>query len=263
MEGLPRPAVGRVAAAGARVVIVTLACVAYSLAAQVRPSSIPDTGARTGAASARVLGSSLERAAIDPTTSAPADAEATTPVPAPSSVPAPSIAVPPGTVPPAPATTIAPAAPAPPPTDLELLRTRVLANVEFPWETRLAGWRIEFHPPRDGFRGSTRPRERVIRIYERRGSSFEEYLHVTLHEIGHAVDVTLLDTADHQRWSRTRGRPAGADWWVASGADDFGSGAGDWAESFAWWQGARDDFHSTVAPAPDDRQMAVLADIVG
>lgn len=253
MDGIPRRRATRVAAAGARVLVVTLACVSYSLAAEVRPSSIPADAARTADSSTRVLGESVERAAIDPiTTTSPTPPAAAAPV----TTPAPAVVTPPV---PAPTTATLP----PPPTDLELLRTRVLASVWFPWESRLAGWRIEFHPPRDGFRGSTRPKERLIRIYERRGSSFEDYLHVTLHEIGHAVDVTLLDDVDHQRWNRARGRAGDSPWWVASGADDFGSGAGDWAEAFAWWQGARDDFHSTVAPVPDDRQLAVLADIVG
>lgn len=245
-----------------RLGVVTAALVVYSLVAQVRPSSIPDSAgapAQRAAAAVKVLGESIERAAVD----APAAPASTVPVvaaPESPAVPTPTPSPPPPATP-APTTPVA-TVPAPP-TDLELLRERILASISFPWAERLPGWRIEFHPPRDGFRGSTRPKEKLVTVYERRGSSFEDYRHVTLHELGHAVDVTLLDTGDRQRWSRTRGRDPRADWWVTSGADDFASGAGDWAEAFAWWQGARDAFHSTVAAAPDQRQMDVMSDIVG
>lgn len=258
----PAPSLRRTLTLAARVGLVTAACVAYSLVAQVRPSSIPDRDVPGDlAAGVRVLGEAVERAAVEP---APAPAPTSTPATVLTTTSLPTTVTPttvtPTTIPP---TTVTPATVPAPPTDLQLLRERILASISFPWATRLPGWSIEFHPPREGFRGSTRPKERTIRIYERRGSSFEDYRHVTLHEIGHAVDVTLLDAADRHRWQRTRGRDPRAAWWVTSGADDFASGAGDWAESFARWQGADDAFHSTIGGVPDQRQLDVLADIVG
>ena len=77
-----------------------------------------------------------------------------------------------------------------------------------------------------------------------------------------AIDVTLLDDADHERWNETRGRAADAAWWVASGADDFSSGAGDWAECFAWSQLPSGRFYSRVGGPPTGDQLAVMADIV-
>jgi len=142
------------------------------------------------------------------------------------------------------------------------MRRDVLARIAFPWQEVLPGWRIEFLPERKGYRGSTFPKQRLIQVYLRPGLSVDDYVHVTAHELGHAVDVTLLDAADHQRWNEARGRPADADWWVASGADDFSSGAGDWAECFAWWQMPRGRFYSRVGPVPSDAQLALMAALV-
>lgn len=116
--------------------------------------------------------------------------------------------------------------------------------------------------PDPGTAGSTFPDRQLIQIYQRSNLTVADYVHVTADELGHAVDVTLLDDADHERWNETRGRAADAAWWVASGVDDFSSGAGDWAECFAWSQLPSGRFYSRVGGPPTGDQLAVMADIV-
>ena len=60
-------------------------------------------------------------------------------------------------------------------------------------EDVLPGWRIEFLPSRPGYRGSTFPDRQLIQIYQRSNLTVADYVHVTAHELGHAIDVTLLD----------------------------------------------------------------------
>ena len=143
------------------------------------------------------------------------------------------------------------------------VRELVLSQISFPWQERLAGWTIEFLPARKGYRGSTFPREQLIQIYLRDELTVSDYVHVVAHEIGHAIDVTYLDDSDHERWNLARGRDGGSQWWVASGADDFASGAGDWAESFAWSQQPSGKFYSRLGGPPTADQLAVMVDIIG
>lgn len=216
------------------------------------PASVPTTAAasvlgtaveRPGPASAPGTGLAAADPTTSPTTSAPAaGAAGATPAPV--------------------ATTAAPVADPPAPEGASL-RERVLAEIEFPWQERLPGWRIEFLPPREGFRGSTFPRRKVIEIYRRDDLTFDDYVHTTAHELGHAVDVTLLDDEDHELWNVVRGRDAGADWWVASGADDFASGAGDWAECFAWSQHPQGRWYSELGLPPTADELAAMAAIIG
>lgn len=147
--------------------------------------------------------------------------------------------------------------------ELARVRRLALAQISFPWEERLPGWRIEFLPERKGYRGSTFPADKLIQIYLRPDLTTADYVHVVAHEIGHAIDVTLLDEEDHQLWNLARGREFDADWWVASGADDFSSGAGDWAECFAWSQYPKGRFYSEVGPAPSREQQEIMAVLIG
>ena len=75
--------------------------------------------------------------------------------------------------------------------------------------------------------------------------------------------IGLLTAEDHARWNEARGRGADATWWAASGAEDYSSGAGDWAESFAWSQTTEGGWYSKIGPPPDAADLAVMADIIG
>ncbi|MEZ5322393.1 MAG: hypothetical protein R2698_10035 [Microthrixaceae bacterium] len=143
------------------------------------------------------------------------------------------------------------------------LARAVLARIHFRWRERLPGWRIEFVGPRDGFRGSTFPRRKVIEVYRYDGSSLEDYVHVTAHELGHAIDVTLLDDEMRAAFNEARHRRADAAWWVEDGASDFESGAGDWAECFARSIDPHGRFYSRLGPPPDASQLAVIRAMIG
>ena len=84
---------------------------------------------------------------------------------------------------------------------------------------------------------------------------------ILAHEIGHAIDVTHLTDADRDTWrdARNLGSPQ---WWPDAYASDFESGAGDFAESFAYWA-VGDPSSSQLAGTPTAQQLTVLDDMVG
>lgn len=142
----------------------------------------------------------------------------------------------------------------------EAVGDEALGRISYPWQSNLPGWTIEFLPGRAGLLGGTWPYEKRIEIYVRDGQDANEVAFTAAHELGHAIDVTLLSGADRETWRQTRHLPPDAPWWVASGATDFASGAGDWAESFAVWQiGGRSQ--SRLAGQPGAAELAVMAQL--
>jgi hypothetical protein len=140
---------------------------------------------------------------------------------------------------------------------------QALAMVRIDWRNLLLGWHLEFRGYRDGYQGATFPDEHLIQVYVRTTSTPTQLAHVIAHEIGHAVDVTYLDDADRAGFSVLRGRPPDADWWAPDGATDFGSGSGDWAESFsAWATGGVGPWRSTLGPRPDPIQQLAISGLV-
>ncbi len=135
-----------------------------------------------------------------------------------------------------------------------------LAMITFPWEELLPGWTIEFLPEADGLYGLTLVSEERIEIYVRENQETALLAHVIAHELGHAVDVTLNSSSDRQRWEDSRGIDS-EPWWPTSGATDFSTGAGDFAEAFAAWQVGDQSFRSTLGDAPTAGQEALLAEL--
>jgi len=190
-----------------------------------------------------VLGETLDsigRAAQTPTT--PPSAATTTTVQVTTTPPPPTTAPPPAQ-----------------PTSLDARGQAALASISYPWQSQLPGWQIRFHPGIDGAYGYTLTDESIIDIYIRDGQSDQLLAHVVAHEIGHAVDVTLNDSTDRDRWQQTRG--IDAQWWPDNRASDFATGAGDFAESFAAWQVGTASFRSQLGGPPTADQLAVLADL--
>ncbi|MEM9562255.1 MAG: hypothetical protein AAGA93_06550 [Actinomycetota bacterium] len=144
--------------------------------------------------------------------------------------------------------------------DHERVGREALARISYPWERLLSEWTIEFQPATDGLYGLTMVPERRIEIYVRADQSPGMVAHVVAHELGHAVDVTLNSGPERRRWSELRGIGS-APWWPESGANDFATGAGDFAESFAAWQVGPAGFRSTLADPPNGAEIELLAEL--
>lgn len=179
----------------------------------------------------------------NPTTTTPPAATAATTAPVPTTVPPPQTTAP----------------PAAQPTSVDARGQAALASISYPWQAKLPGWQIRFHPGINGAYGYTLTNESIIDIYVRDGQSDQLLAHVIAHEIGHAVDVTLNDSADRDRWQAARGLDA--QWWPDNRATDFATGAGDFAESFAAWQVGSASFRSQLGGPPSPEQLDVLADL--
>ena len=83
---------------------------------------------------------------------------------------------------------------------------------------------------------------------------------ILAHELGHAIDVTHLHNGDREDWQDAR-QINGAPWWPDAYASDFQSGAGDFAEAFAYWA-LKDPSSSQIAGTPTPAQLAVLEQIL-
>lgn len=139
---------------------------------------------------------------------------------------------------------------------------QALARLSYPWRQKLAGWTVVFLPGRPGLLGGTWTYEQRIEVYVRDSQTPEEVAFTLAHEMGHAVDVTLMSEQMRQQWKDARGIDVSVPWWVDSGATDFSSGSGDWAEAFAVWQ-VGGVSHTRVAPQPDAAHLALLARLSG
>jgi hypothetical protein len=162
------------------------------------------------------------------------------------------------TAPPTPTTRAVPTTP-PPPTP-RLRGEQSLADFSYDWQNGLPGWEISFHPGRERVLGYTFVQEKRIEIYVRDDMSDPLLAHVIAHEVGHAVDVTRNDGDDRRRWQQLRDiedKP----WWPGSGATDFSTGAGDFAESFAAWQVGSTAFRSNLGAPPDIAATALLDEL--
>jgi len=191
----------------------------------------------------------------------PSDQPVVTPVP-----PAPTTTVPaPAAAPPAPVRAAAPQSTAsvPPPPDPSTPEGRIsaaMARISYPWQQ--LGYRIIFLGPQAGISGRTSPRSMgFIDIYVRPDESVDTLAHVIAHEIGHAVDLTYGNDQRRALWERLRGITAQS-WFTCSMCQDFSTPAGDFAETFAFWQ-LHDYSRSQLAPAPDPTELSELAPLFG
>ncbi len=193
--------------------------------------------------------------AVEPGTTSVSEPPTSTTTTTPSS-PAPTI-----TTAPTPAAPTITTAPAPAPTVDPADRGRAaLGRIGYPWSERLPGWTIEFLDGRKGLYGLTVVDEKRIEIYVRVDQTDDLLDHIVAHELGHAVDVTLNDGDDRRRWQAARGIED-EPWWPNAAASDFHTGAGDFAESFAYWQTRSSNYRSRLGPAPSGTQLQIMAEL--
>ncbi len=132
--------------------------------------------------------------------------------------------------------------------------------LEYDWASVLPEWTIEFRDGRDDLFGLTHTQENRIEIFVREEQSDEFLQHVIAHELGHAIDVTLNSTEEREQWQQVRGI-AEHDWWPGSGATDFATGAGDFAEAFAVMLTGPDDYRSELGDTPTTEQLELLQEL--
>jgi hypothetical protein len=103
-----------------------------------------------------------------------------------------------------------------------------------------------------------------VEVFVRGGDTPEVLAHVIAHELGHAVDVTYLNDAQRAAWLSARGVGRGAVWFPGqSGVSDFATGAGDFAESFAWVHGPVGHWSGELGPPPTLIQAGLMAALSG
>ena len=134
------------------------------------------------------------------------------------------------------------------------------ALLPFDWQQTLPGWEIKYLGPNAGFRGLTYPYDQTIEMFVRPSDTPQSLAGILAHEIGHAIDVTHLDNSDRKDWQDAR-QINDAPWWPDAYASDFQSGAGDFAEAFAFWA-LNDPSSSQIAGTPTTAQLSVLERIL-
>lgn len=164
-----------------------------------------------------------------------------------------------------PATTAAEAASAsveepPPSVAFENSNQRLGAEAEallpFDWEAILPGWEINYLGSDDRFRGLTYPYDKSIDMFVRDSDTAESLAGILAHELAHAIDVEHFGDGERNDWRDARDL-GGAPWWPDAYAGDFATGAGDFAESFAYWA-LGDNSSSELGGNPTDEQLQLI-----
>lgn len=101
------------------------------------------------------------------------------------------------------------------------------------WPTVLAGWQVQRLDARDGLLALTYVLEHRIEVYPRAGEDVEQQAYIIAHELGHALDIERMSPFERAVWASNRGY-GWLDWFPRQGVSDFRSGAGDFAEAFAY-----------------------------
>jgi hypothetical protein len=134
----------------------------------------------------------------------------------------------------------------------------VLSLIHYPWED--LGFSVVFLGSRLGYRAMTLTAQRRIEIYARPGDGVMNQAYDLAHELGHAFDLKNNDEARRRKWCELRGIKPDTSWFGCDACSDYGTPAGDLAETFAYLLLGPGNFHSTMAPQPMANQLQALAD---
>jgi len=137
---------------------------------------------------------------------------------------------------------------------------RALDIIDWDWCQSLPNWEIKFHSGREGKLGKYDSKVHVIDIWVRTSQSPESVSSVIAHELAHAFDREHLNGSMHAEWLSVRKLPPNTAWNPPKRSiDDYGSGAGDFAECVSWTlQGPVNEFRSRLGPPPDETQKALI-----
>lgn len=103
------------------------------------------------------------------------------------------------------------------------------ATIDYDFRSVLTGWQIGYADDHPDFLGVTLSADKSITVHVARDASAENVAAVLMHEVGHAIDLEMLDDAQRAEWAEMRSMPL--TWWPGDGLSDFAVGAGDFAEA--------------------------------
>ena len=128
------------------------------------------------------------------------------------------------------------------------------------WDFRAAlpTWRIEHGDTHPTWRGVTNTVTRTVTLFDRPDTSIDEAAAVLAHELGHALDIDVLDDEARRTWLEMRSIDTG--WWAGEAQADFDVGAGDFAEAVAAYL-LGSPTRSPHGPY-SDAQLAFVADLI-
>ncbi len=134
--------------------------------------------------------------------------------------------------------------------------THALSTMEIDVEAALPGWRIDASTPSDEPAAAyTWPQQQRIEVFAQPNWDRDTLSRVLAHEIGHAIDIEHGSPELRRQWLELRAIDS-TGWWPGDAAADFHTGAGDFAETFAFALVGNDDFRSEVGDVPTEAQIA-------
>lgn len=138
-------------------------------------------------------------------------------------------------------------------------RAQAIENaIDWDFRAALPTWSVEHGDAHPTWRGVTNTVERTVTLFDRPETSIEEAASVLAHELGHAVDIDVLDDDSRRAWLALRGIDTG--WWAGEAQADFDVGAGDFAEAVATY--LVDSPTRSPHGAYSDEQLAFVAGLI-
>ena len=106
-------------------------------------------------------------------------------------------------------------------------------------------------------------RTRRIEIYVRPSDTPRRLAYTLAHEFGHVIDLTHNTVQSRSRWMEKRGIDPKTPWFGCDACSDYGTPAGDFAESFAAMLVGPEFYCGKMRPAPQAADVPNLAPFFG